>query len=306
MEKIAAAEKAARKRREPARLRATQRMQTGCSSPIDVYNSEFNLEMVLDGYGYVHEGNRWLSPNSSSGSPGVSLTADGRKWLSSHDSDSGIGTPTASGTMGDAFDLFIHYEHHGDRGAAIRAASDQFGLKQGSRPHFIRSDGPIPWSDAPPPSDYPENMQEVDQGPGGVAAEPGDRPEAPKIIVPSAADLAISIAEWETARLTPKCIVENFLYADVALLSAPGGTGKTTLALYEAIHIILGRRLYGLTVKNPGWCLFITAEDPRGILVARLREVAKGMGLSNEEIAQVRNGVLFWDVSGEYMSLTNI
>lgn len=143
--RIEAAERAAKARIEQARVKAAKRMQLGCKSPIDAYNAEFSLEMVLEGYGYAPRGRRYLSPNSGSGVPGVTLTNDGRKWLSTHGSDSAIGTPTRNGTMGDAFDLFIYYEHHGDRDAAIRAAGEMFGLSRGYRQ---RSGEPPPWSDA--------------------------------------------------------------------------------------------------------------------------------------------------------------
>lgn len=51
---------------------------------------------------------------------------------------------------------------------------------------------------------------------------------------------------------------------------APGGTGKTTLILYEAICIALGLPLYGLEVKKPGPVLILTAEDSREMLLYRL------------------------------------
>ncbi|MBC2710885.1 MAG: hypothetical protein HGJ94_07780 [Desulfosarcina sp.] len=125
-----AAKMAAQERREQARAKATRRMQSGCKSPIDAYNSEYDLPSALDWHGYSRRGNRWLSPNSQSGAPGVTLSADGKKWLSTHGSDAGIGQPTANGTMGDAFDLFIFYEHHGDRNTAIKAAGKMFGLER--------------------------------------------------------------------------------------------------------------------------------------------------------------------------------
>ncbi|WP_155321959.1 hypothetical protein [Desulfosarcina ovata] len=134
-----AAEKSRKERREKARLKATRRMQTGCKSPIDAYNAEFGIEMILDAYGYLKRGDRWLSPNSGSKAPGMSLTNDCRKWLSCHNSDASIGTPTSNGTMGDAFDLYVWYEHHGDRDAAIRAAAEMFGLN-----HSRTVDGDIP------------------------------------------------------------------------------------------------------------------------------------------------------------------
>lgn len=125
-DKIKAAHRAAQEARERARTKATGRMASGCKSPIDAFNAEYHLPMVLESYGYMRRGNRWLSPNSESGTPGVSITDDGRKWLSTHSSDADIGRPTANGTMGDAFDLFVYYQHNGNRDAAIRAAGDMF------------------------------------------------------------------------------------------------------------------------------------------------------------------------------------
>jgi RecA-family ATPase len=121
--------------------------------------------------------------------------------------------------------------------------------------------------------------------------------------VPDKELLAITANDWDRARLSPRCIVSDYIYADVGVLSAPGGTGKTTTNLYEAIHIVLGRPLYGLKVVSPGWVLFITAEDSKEVLIARLREVASGMGLNNDEIAIVMQEVLFWDVSGSTAKL---
>ena len=60
----------------------------------------------------------------------------------------------------------------------------------------------------------------------------------------------ISEDEWSAARSAPDCIVENYLFADVALLIAPGSTGKTTLVLYEAVHIALGLPLSGIKIAK--------------------------------------------------------
>jgi RecA-family ATPase len=116
---------------------------------------------------------------------------------------------------------------------------------------------------------------------------------------PTRESLAIGSAEWTGSRLTPKCIVEDHLYADVAQRVAPGGTGKTTLTLWEAVHIVLGMPLYGKQIIASGWVLYITAEDPRERLVARLREICEAMELSEAQVAQVRRDLLFWDLTAE-------
>ena len=118
--------------------------------------------------------------------------------------------------------------------------------------------------------------------------------------------MTISLEELEKARLTPKCIVENHTYADVAQIVAPGGTGKTTLLLYEAACISLGKPLWGLEVLQPGWTLFVTAEDRREQLVARLREIAIAHDFTEEEMKCVMENVLIWDVTGKGVKLTQM
>jgi len=125
--RIKAEAEAAESRREQARLKAMQRMESGCKSPIEAFNAEYSIPDMFERYGAVRcSGGRLLSPNSESGNPAITLTKDGKKWLSAHGSDAGIGKPTKNGTMGDAFDLYIYYEHGGDRDAAIKAAGDMF------------------------------------------------------------------------------------------------------------------------------------------------------------------------------------
>ncbi len=120
---------------------------------------------------------------------------------------------------------------------------------------------------------------------------------------PPIEELISSEDEFNTANLTPLCIVENYLWEDVGILFAPGGTGKTTLILYEAICIALGKPLWGLTIESPGKTLVITAEDPREILLARIRLICQSMYLSNEEISLVRESVIILDVSSKFVKL---
>src|SRR5690606_12008926 len=115
---------------EQARQKARQRMATGQASPIDAFNEAYPVELLFEQYGYRQTTpGRWLSPNSESGSPGV--TVKGRRWLSAHESDAHIGQQTANGAAGDAFDLFVAYEHQGDRNAALRAAGELFTTPEG-------------------------------------------------------------------------------------------------------------------------------------------------------------------------------
>lgn len=118
------AEAAEREARHQEAMRKTQaRINSGQADPISAYREAYPLELALERYGYIRHGNKWLSPNSESGNPGVSVK-DG-KWFSHHDSDSGIGQPGKDGgSWGDPFDLFVWYEHGGDFGRAVMAAGE--------------------------------------------------------------------------------------------------------------------------------------------------------------------------------------
>jgi phage/plasmid primase-like uncharacterized protein/RecA-family ATPase len=142
------------------------------------------------------------------------------------------------------------------------------------------------------PTDF--NDLAVSEGLEAVKVQLNRKPES---LVPTLESLQISSDEWESATLSPDCIVQSLLYADVAIIAAPGGTGKTTQCLYEGVHVALKKRLYGFDVIKSGWSLFVTSEDTRQILIARLREIVKSMGLSQQEMEVVRRSVVFWDVS---------
>jgi len=121
----------------------------------------------------------------------------------------------------------------------------------------------------------------------------------------SFAALTLNPSEREAAALSPAVIVEDYLFADVGLLSAPGGVGKTTLILWEAVHVALGLPLYGLPVRTPGPVLIVTAEDGRSLLAARLHRILRDLGLTPEQMAEVDKRLAIWDVSGDLSRLVD-
>ena len=92
-------------------------------------------------------------------------------------------------------------------------------------------------------------------------------------------------------------IVAGYLPQDAGGDVAPGGTGKSTLLIYEAVHIILGRSLYGRQIIRPGAALFITAEDKRQMVLGRLNAICRALQLSKREYAKVRANFYVEDVS---------
>jgi RecA-family ATPase len=109
----------------------------------------------------------------------------------------------------------------------------------------------------------------------------------------------ITDEEWNNAKLHPQVIVENYLYADVAVLIASGGVGKTTLVIYEAIHIILGLPLYGKRIKKPGPVMIITAEDSREQIIARASRIAAAMKLFDFHIEKIKRNLFVWYVGNQ-------
>ena len=128
-------------------------------------------------------------------------------------------------------------------------------------------------------------------GSGGVPVvhRPGDR--ADYVLQP------ITIEELRDARLNPRVVLPYMLYADVRTRISAGGTGKTTVALYEAITLALGRELWGRQPERAMRTAVVTREDTREVLVARAREVMRALELTPAEVAQVLANLIVVDLS---------
>lgn len=107
----------------------------GRNTPIARFNAEHTIDALLRRYGYVqqtdpsgkYETGHWRSPYQTSGSFATWVDSDkgGNGWISLSGSDAkrALGAKSASGVAryGDAFDLYVHFEHGGDMGAALEA-----------------------------------------------------------------------------------------------------------------------------------------------------------------------------------------
>jgi RecA-family ATPase len=80
-------------------------------------------------------------------------------------------------------------------------------------------------------------------------------------------------------------LFQDWSTEDIMITTADGGTGKTTLALFESICLALGDRFLGFDCKQPGArTLFITGEDTDKKLVAALGQIMRQMGLFEEGV----------------------
>lgn len=72
-------------------------------------------------------------------------------------------------------------------------------------------------------------------------------------------------------QLPPEFIVEGLLPCDIGARIGAGGTAKSTLDLWEFLHIIMGWKLYGREVLRPGKVLLVSSEDNVRRIRFRLR-----------------------------------
>lgn len=85
-----------------------------------------------------------------------------------------------------------------------------------------------------------------------------------------------------TSKLRKPQLFENWSSEDIHLTTADGGTGKTTMKLFEAICLALGERFLGFRCLSPGRTLFITGEDTDKKLAAILGQILRQMGLLDD------------------------
>ena len=98
----------------------------------------------------------------------------------------------------------------------------------------------------------------------------------------------------------PKFVVKDRIPVAGASLAAPGGTGKTTLALNEYIHVVCDRPIYDSEILRPGTCVLVTAEDgldhPRYILQRALEDGINMGAISPQDAdrAMERIKIIHW------------
>ncbi len=82
----------------------------------------------------------------------------------------------------------------------------------------------------------------------------------------------------DISKLRKPQLFEHWSTQDIHITTADGGTGKTTLKLFEAICLALGERFLGFQCLNPGKTLFITGEDSAPKLGAMIGQIVRQMG----------------------------
>lgn len=99
------------------------------------------------------------------------------------------------------------------------------------------------------------------------------------------------------SKLRKPQLFENWSTEDIHITTADGGTGKTTLKLFEAVCLALGERFLGFRCVQPGKTLYITGEDTDKKLGAMIGQILRQMGLLedpayNDKVQTVLDSIL--------------
>lgn len=224
---------------------------------LQIWVKAHSIEAALAEHGYQRIGDRWLSPRSESGIPGVTVLDDLRA-VTFHASDAGIGTEVESdGEVFNAFDAAVRYTFGGDRIRAMRELLPRTGQEGAGAAQTGAEDA--------------EHQRNAD---GGAEAASDD---APRLL-----DLA-ALAQREPD--PPAFIVPDWLPAgEVTLFAAHGGTGKSATALRLAVCLTVGRDWHGLPVE-PRCVDFISFEDAEPVIHWRLQRICQALGVMLADVA---------------------
>jgi hypothetical protein len=263
-------------RREAERRRKARSISSDDASVIDTFNRSNSVENLLSLYEYERsprDRRDWRSPNQT-GKTFATRVLDGGKWvsLSGSDAAAGVGAQCSSGCYGDAFDLFLHYDHGGDRKAAWKAACHEQGRE---RP-------------TPSARDY---GREDDQSWREAANDEGEaepRASAETRKEQSRHPIKATPFVWRNPATIPprrwlygRHLIRKFLSLDIA----PGGLGKSSVKIVEALAMASGQALLGKDIHEGALRVWLyNLEDPAEETERRIHAAAHHYGLGPDEI----------------------
>ncbi len=142
-----------------------------------------------------------------------------------------------------------------------------------------------------PSRDFPAELDGASAAVGPATVQPVQ--EAP-IFDPRRA--RVSLARLDAPPEPRKFIVDKLIPSDVGVLNGPGGTGKTSLLLYECASVVLGRTLYGREILRPGGVLYVSQEDSAAKLMYRLSRIVQDMQLTRGERERIAENFFIEDL----------
>ena len=281
-----AAEQAERARAERERQRADRRQKFPEEvSPVDAFNADHSIADLLARFQYARRGASDHYRSRYQTSHSYATENFGTHWvsLSGSDAAAGVGRPKSLGEhsycWGDAFDLFVHYEHGGDFDGAVRAYGNEINPARSEVPDNGMDDfdyvSPQAASEAPASADI-----DIGNDLSGVIPDtPADAPE-------SAPDWPTLYDMFDEASIEPRrwIYAHHYLRSFVSVLASAGGIGKTSLQIVEALAIVTGRPLLGEEVKERTNVWIVNLEDPLEEIQRRVLAAMKHYGIKPDEV----------------------
>lgn len=240
--------------RAEAEKRRANRPRTDDVPVMEDFNRNTPIANLLELYGYKQSPRHsedWRSPHQTGES--FATRVMGEKWvsLSQSDASSGLGEKCAAGCFGDAYDLFVHYEHGGDHKAAFRTLY----AERRASTTTVSAPPPLP-PDDPGPMPLEEDLQYEPDPVGDFVPEP-------QVSDDSTFEL-LTLSELENMPppvwLVDKVIGENGL----AIVYGDPGSGKSFITIDMALRLAMGWDWHGSKAKRVG-VLYIAGEGVRGL-----------------------------------------
>lgn len=265
--------------------RYAELIATQGASPIDACNEAFgDPRDLLIHYGGKADGVRVVSPNSSTGSAGVTFK-DG-KWFSSHGSDVSLGLGRVSrdgrSCFGDSFDLVCFYEFGNDRTRAVREMAARFQPAENKARQVAHAKA----KDASEIDAMftPEIDASVAHFDAMFTPPASANDETPSVVIPNGWDLA------ENAK-PARYLVDGILEEDAhGIFGGASMTYKTFTALRLAHSICSGKPFAGREVYKKGAVVYVCGEG-QGSVQRRLKALLLKCGKPDYMIDIVPAGV---------------
>jgi len=277
----------AMRRDAEARKAARPRDPSEGVSIMEDFNRSNSIANLLQLYGYSQSprhGEDWKSGYQEGDSYATRIMGDAWVSLSMSDAAAGVGARCKSGCFGDAYDLYVHYEHKGNHKAAHRQlhAERKAGMPQPERYSYTSADeqGYDPET-GDPIMDMPDYGDEQGEFVEPSAAEKVGDPDLLPVFNPAEWQGSIAPArEWRWQDFIPD--------RQATLLTGAGAAGKSLFSQQRATCTALGLPLFGIATKQ---CptLYITCEDDLEELHRRQLAICDLLGVDPESL----NGKLY-------------
>lgn len=227
-------------------------------SIIETFNASTSVATMLERCGYEQSprsAHDYRSPMQTGDTHATRIIED--KWVSLSGSDvaAGVGRKHDAGCYGDAYDLYVHFEHGGDHTSAYRDLGREQRRHNDAQGNTCPSDGDPGW-------------QEMPEG-GSRGGSKADNNEPARVVAtpyPWRDPATLKTRQWVYGRSIQRGHVRAIL--------APGAAGKTILSVGEALAMATGRNLLGQEVPGGPKRVWLWNLEDDGEELARIIQAA--------------------------------